>query len=133
MSWITWSEKQATGHREMDHGHMQLVGLINQLAHGMENSKPREFCSQTLDQLIEQIRIHFRAEEQLMDLHRYPKANEHRALHAMLARDVLAFKESYDSGQTSEFVTLLVILDSWLERDIIAADKALADFLAVAG
>jgi len=130
MTWITWDEKQITGHPGMDQGHKQLVGLINQLANAMENNQPREFCSQTLDRLIEQIKSHFHVEEQLMARHRYPKAREHMALHAMLARDVQAFKESYDAGQTAEFVTLLVILDSWLDRDIIAADKALADFIA---
>jgi hypothetical protein len=39
---------------------------------------------------------------------------------------VLAFKASYDASDTTEFITLLVVLDSWLKRDIAAADKALA-------
>ena len=68
-----------------------------------------------------------------MDQPRYPKAKEHKTLHEMLLRDVLAFKTSYDSGETAEFTTLLVILDIWLNRDIMAADKSLADFAAAAG
>lgn len=114
----------------MDQGHQRLMDLINQLAYGMENGKSKEFCSATLQQFIDEIRIHFLHEEQLMDQHRYPKSAEHRSLHAMLLKDVLAFKESYDSGDTAEFITLLVILDNWLNRDIMGADKALADFVA---
>jgi len=131
MTWITWSEKYATGHAGMDDGHRRLMELINQLAEGMENNKPRAFCSELLDRFIDHARMHFLAEEQLMDRIRYPKTKEHKDLHAMLVRDVLAFKASYDSGETPQFVTLLVILDSWLERDISAADKELADFVAV--
>ena len=133
MEWIGWDEKHATGHAGMDHGHKKLMDLINQLAHGMENNAPKEFCSNTLEQFIEQARIHFLAEEQLMDSLRYPKAAEHKAIHATMLNDVLAFKASYDASDTTEFITLLVVLDSWLKRDIAAADKSLADFVAAVG
>jgi hemerythrin len=133
MKWITWDDELTTGHADMDHGHKELMELINQLADGMENNKPKEFCSNTLDQFISHTKTHFVAEERLMDRLRYPKANEHKALHAMLLKDVLAFKAIYDAGDTAEFMTLLVILDSWVKRDILAADKALADFVAAAG
>jgi len=132
MKWVSWGEKQITGHADMDHGHKHLVGLINQLADAMENNKPREVCSNMLEQFIGEIRTHFQTEEQLMDQRRDSKAQEHKDLHALLLKDVLAFKASYDSGLTSEFTTLLVILDIWLNRDIMGADKALADFVAAA-
>ena len=99
----------------------------------MENNKPKEFCSNTLEQFIEEARIHFHAEEQLMDRLKYPKATEHKTVHANMLNDVLAFKASYDASETAEFITLLVVLDSWLKRDISTADKALADFVAAAG
>lgn len=130
MTWINWSEEQITGHDGMDHDHQQLADLINQLADGMENNKSKEYCSGLLEKFIDQTRIHFLAEEQLMDRHRYPHASQHKALHAMLVKDVLAFKASYDAGETAEFITLLVILDSWLKRDILGADKLLAEFAA---
>lgn len=131
MTWINWSEKYATGHAGMDHGHRRLMELINQLAEAMEDNKPMSFCSELLERFIAHTRTHFLAEEQLMDRIRYPKAKAHKALHEMLVKDVLAFKESYDSGENAQFVTLLVILDSWLERDISVADKELAEFVAV--
>lgn len=132
MSWVSWGAKQITGHADMDHGHKKLVDLINRLANEMENRRPREVCSNTLQQFIDEIRTHFLAEEQLMDRRRYPKATEHKALHAKLIKDVLAFKAVYDAGANAEFMTLLVILDTWLNRDIMEADKELADFVAAA-
>jgi|SRR5476649_159705 hemerythrin-like metal-binding protein len=132
MKWSSWGEKDTTGHAGMDHAHKKLVDLINQLADRMENNKPKELCSNTLEQFIDLTKAHFIAEEHLMDRHRYPEAREHKALHATLLKDVLAFKEIYDASDTAEFMTLLVILDSWLDRDIMTADKALADFIAAA-
>ena len=133
MDWIGWNEKFATGHAGMDHGHKNLMDLINQLADGMENNKPKEYCSNKLEQFVEATKSHFFAEEELMDRLHYPDAQEHKALHTMLIKDVLAFKAIYDAGADAEFMTLLVILDTWLNRDIMAADKALADFAAAAG
>jgi hemerythrin-like metal-binding protein len=133
MKWSSWGEKETTGHAGMDHAHKKLVGLINQLADCMENNKPKEFCSNTLDQFIELTSAHFLAEEHLMDRYQYPEAQEHKALHAKLVADVLAFKASYDSSDAVESMTLLVVLDSWLDRDIMTADKALANFVAAAG
>jgi hemerythrin-like metal-binding protein len=133
MKWAQWDDKLITGHAAMDHGHQKLMDLINQLANAMEHNKPKKTCSDLLEQFIEHTRTHFLAEEQLMDRHRYPKAKEHKELHAMLIKDVLAFKTLYDAGASAEFMTLLVILDTWLNRDIMGADKALADFVAAAG
>jgi hemerythrin-like metal-binding protein len=133
MKWASWDDKLITGHTGMDHDHKDLMDLINQLADGMENNKPKEFCSNLLKQFIEHTRTHFLDEEELMDRHRYPKAKEHKDLHAMLIKDVLAFKAAYDAGDTAEIITLLVILDTWLNRDIMGADKSLADFAAAAG
>jgi hemerythrin-like metal-binding protein len=132
MEWIGWNQKHATGHAGMDHGHKKLMDLINQLADGMENNESKEYCSNTLEQFIEQAGIHFLAEEQLMDRLQYPRATEHKTVHANMLNDVLAFKTSYDASDTAEFITLLVVLDSWLKRDIETADKALVAFLAAA-
>ena len=132
MEWIGWDEKYATGHAGIDLGHKKLLGLINQLADGMENDAPKASCSDTLAQFIAHARTHFNAEEELMDKLRYPRATEHKTVHAKMLKDVLAFKASYDASDTTEFITLLVVLDSWLKRDIATADKALADFVAAA-
>jgi hemerythrin-like metal-binding protein len=130
MKWIEWDAKHDTGHAAMDHGHHKLVDLVNQLANGMETNKPKAYCSNLLDQFIDETKVHFLHEEQLMDKLRYPGSTEHKALHAMLIKDVLAFKTIYDAGESAEFMTLLVILDSWLNRDIMMADKELAEFAA---
>ncbi len=132
MMWSHWGENETTGHAGMDHAHKKLVDLINQLADCMETNKSKEFCSSTLEEFIELTKAHFMAEEHLMERYRYPEAKEHKALHAMLLKDVLAFKASYDASHSTEFMTLLVILDSWLDRDIMVADKALAKFIATA-
>jgi hemerythrin-like metal-binding protein len=131
--WTSWDEKYATGHSGMDRGHKSLMELVNQLADKMENKEQKEFCSDTIGQFLEHAGKHFLAEEAMMDQYQYPKAMEHKALHATMLKDVLAFKESYDAGSNTESITLLVVLESWLKRDIMVADKELANFVATVG
>jgi len=132
MTWIYWSGKQTAGHAGMDHGHKILVDLINQLADGMQQNMGKEYCSTTLERFIEQPRLHFLAEDQLMDRSRFPKATEHKALHESLIQDVLSFKSSYDAADAVEYTALIVILESWLDREIMAADRELAHFVVAA-
>jgi len=130
MKWITWDAKLSSGHVGIDHGHKQLVDLINQLADGMENEMQKDSCSNALVQFVRHTEEHFVAEEEMMNQNRYPKAIEHKALHVAMLKDVLAFKASYDATDAVESITLLVVLDSWLKRDIFEADKELANFVA---
>jgi len=133
MSWIPWDEKYATGHAGMDRGHKSLMEIVNQLADGIENDEQKYICRNLLEQFVEHAGKHFLAEEAMMDQHQYPKAVEHKALHAAMLKDVIAFKGSYDAGHNTGSITLLVILDGWLKRDIMEADKDLADFIATVG
>jgi hemerythrin len=132
MSWITLYEKLRTGNARLDGAHEKLVNLINQMAEGMENNKTKEFCSNLLEQFIEQTKIHFVLEERLMDTLKYPKAREHKAIHEALINDVLTFKTSYDASAGAKSAMLLTILDTWLTRDIMTADKDLVAFIAAA-
>jgi hemerythrin len=59
----------------------------------------------TLGQFVEHSGKHFLAEESMMDQHQYPKAMEYKALHEAMLKDVLAFKESYNTGGNTESIT----------------------------
>jgi hemerythrin-like metal-binding protein len=132
MTWMPWNETLRTGHARFDEAHEKLVGIVNQLADGMESDKPKSFCDGLLDEFIEEIHTHFAMEEQLMAALHYPKAAEHIAVHRTLLKDVLAFRAAYDAGATAQSATLLAILDTWLTRDMAAADRQLVDFIAAA-
>jgi hemerythrin len=125
-----WSDKLATGDARFDGAHKKLVGIVSRLAQGMETNASKELCSNLLNEFIEEAKLHFAMEEQFMTTLHYPKAEEHKAAHRTLIKDVLSFKTSYDAGLDAQSATLLVILDTWLTRDIMVADKELVDFIA---
>jgi len=89
MKWISWGELQTTGNHAWTKS--QGVGGTDQpTGRRHANDKPKAFCSNVLEQFVEHTTDHFGAEERLMDAYRYPKAEEHKAIHAMLIKDVLS-------------------------------------------
>jgi hemerythrin-like metal-binding protein len=129
MDWITTSILPRTGLPQIDDAHVALAGLVNRLADAMEHNAPKDTCDELLDQFIETITQHFALEERVMVEKQYPHVDAHQSIHEALIRDVLTFKASYDASSIAQNATLLAILDSWLKRDILGADKHLANFI----
>lgn len=126
MAMMEWSDALKVGHSAIDRDHQKLVGLINELSDAMEDGKGRDVCGRVLDELISYTKTHFAMEEQLMSAHHYAATSQHRAEHAKLVREVVAFQADFKAGTTILSVALLHFLMEWLTHHILASDKALA-------
>jgi hemerythrin-like metal-binding protein len=128
MEWIKWDKHLEVGHAAMDRDHTRLVALVNELADGVVNRSGNADYDTLLNDLLAHTEAHFRMEEQLMDIHNYPLADEHKSRHARLLRDAAAFKSRFDPA-VAPSVSLLYFFEQWLTRHILASDKELAEFL----
>jgi len=130
MDWTAWDETLETGHAGMDADHKQLAGLFNRLRSALENDEGSAFCTAILDDIIRHTTAHFELEQRLMLQHRYPKAEQHAAEHAMLIRQALDYRNSFDAGPAASRSTQTRFADVWLAFHILFSDKELAAFLA---
>ena len=64
-----------------------------------------------------------------MAQHRYPKAEQHAAEHAMLIRQALDYRKSFDADPAAAKSSLTHFADVWLAFHILFSDKELAAFL----
>jgi hemerythrin len=129
MDGIKWDHTLELGHEGMDTDHRQLLALVNQLAKVIVDKLGKQAYDALLDDLIAHTRAHFGMEEQLMAASSYPYAAEHRAEHARLIEDALAYRARFDAGAEPS-ISLLYFFDQWLSRHIVASDRELANFLA---
>jgi hemerythrin len=129
MDWIKWDDALELGHEAMDADHKRLVALVNQLAEGIVNHCGQGAYDALLDDLIAHTGAHFAMEERLMAGCSYPDADEHRAEHARLIKDVLDYKNGLEASAEPS-VALLYFFDQWLTRHIFASDRELANYLA---
>lgn len=130
MDWIGWDEALETGHAGMDADHKQLAGLFNRLRDALANGEGKVCYSAVLDDIIRHTRAHFELEQRLMMQHQYPKAEQHAAEHAMLIRQALDFRNSFDTDTDASRPAQMRFADVWLAFHILFSDKELAAFLA---
>lgn len=126
MAMMEWNDALKVGHSAIDREHQKLVALINALGDAMEEGKGKDVCGGVLDELISYTKTHFAMEEQLMSMHNYVATSQHKAEHAKLIQDVVAFQSEFKAGTSIISVSLLNFLMKWLSHHILKSDKALA-------
>jgi len=130
MDWIAWDETLETGHAGMDADHKHLAGLFERLRDALEGGEEKASCVEILDGIIRHTQAHFELEQRLMIQHRYPKADQHAAEHAMLIRQAQDYRDSYDTDTAASKSAQIRFADVWLAFHILFTDKELAAFLA---
>jgi len=126
MTMMEWNDALKVGHSVIDRDHQKLIRLINDLGDAMSAGQGKEVCGNVLDELISYTQTHFANEERLMSVHHYADTPRHKAEHAKLVKDVLAFKAKFEAGTATLSVSLLHFLMDWLTHHILESDKALA-------
>jgi hemerythrin len=116
-----WQNLYETGMPEIDYQHMQLYLMIEQLA---ANSSVISVGS-VLGELAGYVRFHFDLEERLMELHAYPKLEEHKAKHVALVSRVGDFASRMENGENVS-AELRGVLRTWLFGHISGDDQTFA-------
>jgi hemerythrin len=113
----------------MDQQHRRLVDLINQLYDAMGMGKGDSVKRVVLSDLLTYTKVHFAAEERLMQEHAYPHFASHKRLHDELTGQVLQLTDKLQAGQMVASVTLANFLKDWLQTHITQEDRKYGQFI----
>lgn len=131
---LLWNTDLATGVRQIDLQHQELIDLINELETAHEAGHNDVALADVLPRLTSYAMFHFATEESLMSK---TTANtlyvqHHLGEHRLFVDQITSMKKSIDSGDSMQTVaTLLEYLKSWLREHIMKTDKGLATLLQV--
>jgi hemerythrin len=133
MTVIEWTNDLKLGVPAMDAEHRQLLRLTNDFLSAAKEHAPFPRLTHIMGELIARARIHFQAEETLLDHSGYPGLAGHRSAHARLLVDAQRLYERFttleaDSGAdetASRDLTLEAarFLQRWLVDHILAEDR----------
>ena len=134
------SSGSAAGFREMlsvmnngmDDQHKRLVELVNRLYSSMKTGKANTVVGSILDELIEYTATHFKDEEALMQVHKFPALEPHQALHAELVSQALDIQKRFHEGIPIGTETLN-FLKGWLINHIQQVDRRYGEYLTSRG
>jgi hemerythrin-like metal-binding protein len=133
MAYMNWTPSLETGHVKIDSEHKTLVKALNRLHAAMKEWRGKAEVGEILIFLRDYTVTHFKTEENLMALHRYPGAVAHTAIHEALIKQVAELVQKYEAGQGVLTLSVLDFLERWLVDHIGKEDKDLAAFLDAKG
>lgn len=124
--WITLGEERLFGEPEIDHQHLELVRMLNELNDAVRNNDAPEEVGRRFDAMIAYAELHFAVEEQLMDKYEYPERGIHRNEHRRLIEEARYLKEELARG--GELLVLQSLKD-WLLAHTYHVDKPFVEYL----
>jgi len=121
--YIEWNENWCSGNNSIDKQHKHLLEVGNKLMHYVM-LKNDQFILSTLDELLMDIKVHFRSEELMLEEINYQGYDEHKKAHLHLLEAGSSFRNEMMNGHvsTGDVVNLVVntiIMDHMIKEDIL--------------
>lgn len=133
---MDWNDAYNLGVPAIDADHRILLDLCGEFVEAAGNGAEVMVLAVILDKLILRTRIHFEAEEKLLDRHHYPQLAAHKSDHDRLITQAETLKAGFGrvspgdrdgierlTRETADF------LQAWLVDHIIQGDKPYRPFL----
>ena len=129
MPLIEWKDEHTVNVKEIDHQHLRIVALVNQLHSSVEACIDKKELFHHLIMLVEYTRMHFSTEEKLMKQHAFPELPKHHEEHRMLLKYLDNLVASVSRGTYPTFYSDYDISSDWAMLHILEYDKDLGKYL----
>ena len=133
---LKWDQSLATGIREIDLQHQELIGLINELERAQlavsgngDDAAGRAALAEVLPRLSSYVLFHFGTEESMMETvpGRPPHVEKHLQEHRRFAERVAALKGREVAPE--ELAAFVDYLKRWIVEHIQRTDRELSTFI----
>jgi len=129
---VDWDESLETGIPYIDNQHRELVSLANQLYQACVtgDEKAESAFLESMHKMVDYVRFHFSAEQELLKKIKYPKYKFHASEHDSLIKKILGASKIYHSDKKSIPNDFVDALKEWVFSHIAITDRAYAVFVA---
>lgn len=130
MPYIIWSSMYSINVPYIDNQHKKLFEIVNDFYASIKNDHGRETVFRTLNSLIQYAEQHFRDEEEIMAMAKYPdeEREAHKAKHEKLVEDIFALCEELEKDKELTVEHLELFLNEWLIQHVLLTDKKLQPY-----
>ncbi len=130
---IVWSDDFSVGVKLFDEQHKRLILMLNKMLKDPMAAKDSEVVSEVLSRLTLYAKEHFKAEEELMFEHGYPKTEQQKIQHFLFKKKVAELCFAATDGVEQVPQVLLDFLRNWLTRHILEEDMQYKAFFKEKG
>jgi hemerythrin len=130
---VFWEDKYATGIELLDAQHKKLIDITNELYRAClsRSTTLDAVFKESMSRMVEYVRFHFTAEQELLKRIGYPKAHEHKMQHDTLIRQILEAAENYGKGKKFVPNNFVRTLKEWIFGHIAVSYKIFSDYIKV--
>jgi len=133
MALIEWNQSLRVDIQQFDDQHRQLVAMVNRLHQAIKDGQGADLLDEILAGLLEYTRVHFTAEEALMEQYGYPDYQLHKQAHVDLVRQVEDIYTQFKNGKQLQPISIMQFLVNWLTSHIKGEDKKYTAFFQSKG
>ena len=128
---ICWEDSYELGIELIDSQHKELVKLINQLYKAClsGNEAITTMFKEAMSRMVDYVRFHFTAEQELMTRINYPNFHEHKKQHENLIMNILTAAKDYNEGKKFVPNHFVRLLKDWVLSHIAVFDKSYTAFI----
>lgn len=127
---IVWDRAYSVGIDEIDNQHMRILQLINHLHELEDDPESQAVFSEMVNNLLNSIKTHFFAEENLMRRIKYPQQNDHKKQHDLLTGQLHTIQKKFLLGQSLSSCKFAEFMRDWFLRHMSGEDNKYAKFFA---
>jgi len=124
---LVWNNALATGIRQIDLQHQELLEMINELETAHASGATRQAREEIYPRLTAYILFHFATEESMLPASASAHARLHRAQHQAFAEQITASRDQ--SAENFDMSELITYLRQWLINHIMKTDHDLAQHI----
>ena len=129
MAAVIWNDSYSVGVKALDEQHKKLFGMVNQMHEAMMAGKGRVVVGQVMNEMFDYVRLHFTAEEKLLERYNYPGLAEQKREHEAFIQKVEEMQQKMQAGNLTLSIEVSQFLQSWIKDHIMGVDKKYSDFL----
>lgn len=130
--WVAWDESLRIGIGTIDAHHQFLVELINDLYDIVVTKRGAREVGRVLKALDSYVRIHFKAEERMMEHYGFDGLDRQHHQHERFTKKLQLFYEELHENPLTAPIDILTYLCEWLVRHIRHEDAQLARLVSPA-
>lgn len=133
MALVTWDPSFSVQVRRCDEDHKKLFAIINTLHDAMSVGKGGEVVQRVVEELLDYTKVHFSAEEALLERTKYPGLTGHRQRHKEFVTKVEEFQKDLAHGKAGQSIVVLTFLKDWLTNHIRQIDQQYSAHMKASG
>ena len=128
---VVWEDRYATGIEVIDAQHRELVRLTNHLYQSCiaRDGSVNTVFKDAMSGMVEYVRFHFTAEQELLKRIEYPGFLDHKNQHDTLVKQILDAANSFNEGKKFVPNNFVRTLKDWVFGHIAVSDRGYAAYV----